>query len=281
VRCELKDKVVVVTGASRGLGAAIAVGLAKRGATVAMLARTTVSLDRVVEQVRRSGGQGERWSIDLRDWQTVETAFRGILDRWGRIDVLVNAAGAKREGPVEQTTMGDAMEMLAVNYLGALACCRAVIPAMRRQGTGHIVNVSSVLGKRATPGRALYSASKAAMNAMTESLRVELMGTGIGVTLVCPGRLAEPGTVGRRLLAMTPEHAAERIIRAVVKPRREVVLTLAGRGLSALNAFAPGFVDRILHRWRRAERGGGQSGISRESITESDRNGNRRRGVVS
>ena len=122
--------------------------------------------------------------------------------------------------------------------------------------SGHVVNVSSVLGKRATPGRAAYSASKAALNAMTDALRAELGGTAIRVTLVCPGRLEDQPN---GLLASSYEGAARRIVGCLHRPRRELVLTGSGRVLVALNAVSPGIVDRIVAYWRLRE---GQSQVA-------------------
>ena len=191
---------------------------------------------------------------DLRDRHAVKQTFDEILRRFKRIDVLVNLAGVKHEGSVESTDYEAAAETLRVNYLGAMLCCQAVIPSMRACGAGHIINVSSVLGKRATPHRAAYSASKAALNALTDSLRIELAGSGVDVTLVCPGRLAEEGEEHNRWLATSNARAAEAIVSSVERRPRELVLTLAGRVLVTLNALAPALVDRVLHGWRERER---------------------------
>ena len=257
MRRNFESKVVVVTGASRGLGAAVALAFAGRGAKIALLARSAEQLSQVAARAKALGAEAMTWPTDVSDWDAAQEAIRGILNHWDRIDVLVNAAGVKHEGPIERTSVNEATTALGVNYLGALACCKVVIPAMRRQGGGHgghIINVSSVLGKRATPERGVYSASKAALNAMTDALRLELWGTGIHVTLVCPGRLTE-SSIGRgRWLAMTPEQAAARIVQCVDRLPREVVLTPAGRALAVLNALAPGLVDRVLLYWRHRDR---------------------------
>jgi NAD(P)-dependent dehydrogenase (short-subunit alcohol dehydrogenase family) len=183
----------------------------------------------------------------------VADLVRLVVKEWDRIDVLINVAGVKREGPVEGVGTHDAMETLQVNYLGALACCQAVLPTMRAQKVGQIINVSSVLGRRATPLRGAYAASKAALNAMTEAMRVELMGSGIVVTLVCPGRLVDRETTPAPRFAMSNERAARSIVRCAEHPRRELVLTWSGRVLVWLGFWAPGLLDRILCRARRSE----------------------------
>lgn len=246
------DKVVVLTGASRGLGAEIAVAFACRGARVALLARSPDLLKNVADRVQRSGGRAMVCPTNLRHRHEVQNTVVRILKEWERIDILVNGAGTKREGPIEEVDPHDAMETLEVNYLGALACCQAVLPTMRQQHAGHIINVSSVLGKRATPFRGIYSASKAALNALTEALRVELMGSGILVTLVCPGRLADSVNDSSTWFAMANERAASRVVRCAERPRRELVLTPAGRVLVWLNFWAPNLLDQMLRRARTA-----------------------------
>lgn len=201
-------------------------------------------------QIGRRGGEARCWPTDISDASAIAATVEDITRAWGRIDVLINAAGTKVEGAVEHTTDDEAHRAMKVNYFGALRLCQAVLPHMRRLGSGHIVNVSSVLGKRATPGRGAYSASKAALNALTDALRTELLGTGIRVTLVCPGRL---NTDRNGLLSSSNQRAAERIVGCLAKPRRELVLTGAGRILVALNSVAPWAVDRIVRHWRSRE----------------------------
>ncbi len=249
----LHDWVVIVVGASQGLGSRIAVACARQGARVALLARSKDALDRVVADVVAGGGEARNWPVDIRDADAVRATVDEILAVWGRIDALINAAGLKVEGAVGTVHRDELLDAMAVNCLGPLAACQAVLPQMRRQGSGHVVNVSSVLGKRATPMRGAYSASKAALNAITESLRMELASTGIRVTLVCPGRLA-PHTGRLNWLWVTSEaKAAERVVRCLHRPRAELVLTVAGRVLAGLNAVAPALVDRLLMRWKDRE----------------------------
>ena len=228
----------------------IALQAAQRGGRVALLARGIEPLRQAEAAIAAAGGQGRAWPTDITDDQAVRSAVEGVVGCWGRIDVLINAAGIKVEGAVEQLEMAQARAAMEVNYLGALRLCQAVLPHMRRQGAGQLINVSSVLGKRATPQRGAYSASKAALNALTDALRTELAGTGIVVTLVCPGRL-EASQNG--LLASATRRAASRIVACIGRARREVILTPAGRALVALNAVAPGVVDRIVTRWRARE----------------------------
>ncbi len=246
----LRDSVVLVTGASRGLGAATACAFARSGARVALIGRDVERLEEVAAEVRCSGGEALVLTADVHDWLAVDAAVGSIINSWGRIDVLVNAVGAKVEALVAQTDLSEALELLKTNYLGPLGCCRAVLPTMRQQHSGHIINISSVLGKRATPGRGAYAASKAALNALTDALRVETASWGITITLVSPGRIWDESERLPPRFAMNVEEAASRIVRCTQRPRRELVLTHAARGLVWMNTLAPGLVDRILRRIR-------------------------------
>ncbi len=241
---------MLITGASRGFGAETAVAFARKGGRVALSARSMPELERVAARVRDAHGDAMIVPADVRREEEVGESVQRVLSEWSRVDILVNAAGIKREGPVDDGALADARETLEVNYLGAVAFSAAVLPIMRAQGSGHIINVSSVLGKRATPLRGAYSASKAALNAWTDSLRVELMGSGIDVTLVCPGRLADAQGDKRPRFAMDSIRAAECVVRCAERPRREIVLTTAGRVLTWLDFFVPGLVDRLLKRAR-------------------------------
>ncbi|NOS99848.1 MAG: SDR family NAD(P)-dependent oxidoreductase [Phycisphaerales bacterium] len=244
----LCDKVAIVSGASRGLGAALAMVLARRGARLALMGRSRERLEAVAADVRSAGADALVAVVDVRDRAAVDQAVGEVIERWGGVDVLFNVAGVKVQGSMESTSYEAIREALDVNFGGVLRCCRAVLPVMRARGRGHLVNVSSVQGKRATPYRGAYAASKAALNAMTDALRVELSGTGIDVTLVCPGRLDHHGDPRR--MAMGYDRAAEAMVRAVERGRREVVLTWSGRALVWLNVLAPGVVDRLLRGLR-------------------------------
>ena len=161
----------------------------------------------------------------------------GTVATWGRLDVLVNNAGVGILATVEQTTPAEYERLMPVNYLGAVYGVLAALPHMRRQGAGHIVNVASVVGKRASPFRAAYVASKFALVGFSEALRMELLGTGIHVTCVCPigtatefhevevNRLGVPGRGGP---IQSAEHVARAIVRALAPPSRRGAPLSAG-----------------------------------------------------
>ena len=251
------QKVVVITGASRGIGEHLARGLAARGARVVLAARSAEALQALV---RRIGEPAMAVPTDVTRDEDVRRLAEAALERFGRIDVLVNNAGVGLTGTVGTLDLDALRRCFEVNVYGALRCIQAVLPAMRRQRSGHIVNVSSILGKLAVPQTAGYAATKHALEALSEGLRVEEAPWGIRVTVVCPGSTDTPFREhelqgGATLLAerpryglMQPEEAAERTIEAIRAGRREVVLGRFTRTLAAVHAVAPGLLDRVLAR---------------------------------
>jgi short-subunit dehydrogenase len=254
---ELAGRVVVITGASSGIGAATAVRCGGAGMRVVLAARRADRLAAVAAEVTAAGGAARVVPTDVGDEASVRALIDGAVAEWGRLDILVNNAGIGILATVEQTTPAEFEQLLRVNYLGAVHGVLAALPHMRRQGTGHLVNVASVVGKRASPFRAAYVASKFALVGFSEALRLELRGTGIDVTCVCPigtatdFHLAEPnrlGVPGRGGPIQSAEHVAGAIVRAMRRPRAEVHPYPPARLLFLANDLAPALVDRLLLR---------------------------------
>ena len=254
---ELAGRVVVITGASSGIGRAAALQFAREGARVVLAARRVDRLGAVAADVKAAGGEARVVPTDVGDEAAVRALIDGAVAAWGRLDVLVNNAGVGILATVDQTTPAEFEQIMRINYLGAVHGVLAALPHMRRQGAGHIVNVASVIGKRASPYRAAYVASKFALVGFSEALRMELLGSGIHVTCVCPIGTAtefhevEPnrlGIPGRGGPIQTAEHVARGIVRALKRPRPEVHPYPLARLLFLANAVAPGLVDRLLLR---------------------------------
>ncbi len=249
----LRGKNVFMTGATSPFGVETAVALAQAGANLALSARNADRLNAVAKRVTDLGVQAVVCPADVCKPMEIERAVNLGRSSTGRIDVLVNAAGFKCEGPAIDAPIEDVQTSLEVNYLSAVRFTQAVLPEMIQRGSGQILNVSSVLGKRATPQRAAYSASKAALNAWTDALRVELAHTGVAVTLICPGRLEDQSEAKKTRFAMGTRGAAAAVVRCIRRPRREVVLTPAGRMLCWLDFLAPALLDSLLARVRKNE----------------------------
>ncbi len=182
------EHVVLVTGASRGLGRAIAIELATRGARVALnyLADTQSAQD-TLSAIEAKGTEGMLVQFDVSDNAAVTAGVGEIIKRWGRIDALVNNAGIAIDAPFATSSSEDLQAVLDTNLVGTIQCCRAVVRRMMGNRSGAIVNVGSVAGRHAGPGQTAYASSKGAVDAFTRALSVEVARYGIRVNAVVPG----------------------------------------------------------------------------------------------
>jgi NADP-dependent 3-hydroxy acid dehydrogenase YdfG len=187
---DLTDRVVAVTGASSGIGEATALACAKAGAAVALAARRTERIEALAERIRGEGGRAIALQTDVGE----ESQARAFVERTqaelGRIDVLVNNAGVMLLGPIENAPTEEWRQMIHANVFGVLYCTHAALPLMKAQGSGHIVNVSSVAGRFARAGSGVYNLTKFGVGAFSESLRQEAVPMGVRVTLIEPGAVA-------------------------------------------------------------------------------------------
>lgn len=200
----LEGRVVLVTGASSGIGAAVAETLAEMGARVAVLARRKARLDEVVQRILDRGGEAVALKADVSIRSEVEAARDTVVGRWGRIDILVNNAGVMPLSPVGDLRVEDWERMVDVNVKGVLYGIAAVLPGMRERGDGHIVNVGSVAGRRPFPGGTVYAATKFAVRALSAGIQLELSSeAGIRITDV------QPGVVDTELMDHIPDETVE------------------------------------------------------------------------
>jgi NADP-dependent 3-hydroxy acid dehydrogenase YdfG len=190
----LEGRVVAITGASSGIGTATALACARAGAAVAVGARRADRLAELAERIAGEGGRAEAIAVDVADEGAARAFVETAHERLGGLDVLVNNAGVMLLGPVEGADTDEWRRMVEVNCLGLLYCTHAALPLMREAGRGHVVNVSSVAGRRASFGSAVYNLTKFGVTAFSEALRQEALHAGIRVTCV------EPGVVETELL---------------------------------------------------------------------------------
>ncbi len=255
----LIGKVAVVTGASSGIGAATAKALAREGTRVALLARRENQLEEVADEIRRIPGHAMVCQADVTDRVAVQEVVDRVLREWKRIDLLVNNAGRGLAAPFEATTAEELRALMEVNLVGVLIVTQAILPGMLKAGSGHIINISSVAGRRGFPLRSAYNATKFALVGLSESLRQELRGTGVHVSIVFPiytesefhrveVKKAEPKRYGP---VQTAEQVARAIVRCAKSPRPEVYPYPRARILAVLSALAPGFVDRMAEQFLR------------------------------
>ena len=196
-------KVVLITGASSGIGKACAEHLAARGYRV-------FGAQRHVPPAETAARGVEMLTMDVNDDQSVEQGVRAVVTQAGRLDAVVNNAGIALMGAVEDTAIAEAKAQLETNFFGVLRVCRAALPIMRRQGSGHIVNISSLAGVIGLPFTGLYSASKFALEGMSESLRLETRRFGVKVVLIEPGDFQSQLPLVRRTAAAAQTNDAYR-----------------------------------------------------------------------
>jgi NAD(P)-dependent dehydrogenase (short-subunit alcohol dehydrogenase family) len=193
----LEGKVVVVTGASKGIGRGLALAIAAEGALVAVASRNLPELEELAREIRDSGGLCEAFFIDLRLVPSIEECFAAIIERFGRIDVLVNNAGMGRPIPAESIGESDWDELMDLNLKGTFFCCREAGRLMLARGSGRIINMSSQASVVAIPGEAVYCASKGGVNMLTKVLAAEWSSRGVTVNAVGPTFVRTPGTAER------------------------------------------------------------------------------------
>jgi NADP-dependent 3-hydroxy acid dehydrogenase YdfG len=183
----LEGKVAAVTGASSGIGEATALALAGAGAVVAIGARRADRLAALAEQIEAAGGRALALPVDVADEESANSFVTEAHSNLGGLDILVNNAGVMLLGPVEGAPTDQWRTMVNVNLLGLLYCTHAALPLMREAGSGHIVNISSVAGRSANAGSAVYNLTKFGVGAFSEALRQEVSGAGIRTTVIEPG----------------------------------------------------------------------------------------------
>ncbi len=250
-------RLVLITGASAGIGRATALAFGQRGDRVLAVAR---SQERLAQLVNELGGAERAAAVptDVTDADATASMARTVLRDFGLPDVVVANAGIGLDAQFTETTDEQLRAVMEVNLFGVVRTIRPFITPMVERGSGRLLLVSSVVGKRGIPFYTAYSASKFALHGLAEALRTELYDTGVTVGVICPSsttsefqeRLLRSGPSQRRVRPM--KHSAESVARAIVRMagsrRRERVLSVEGKLLSLTNMIAPGFLDALLHR---------------------------------
>ncbi len=255
------DKVIWITGASSGIGEAMAYAFAREGARLVLSSRRPEELERVRHACARSD-EHIAVPLDLARSGTFPSTVADVLARCGRIDVLVNNGGVTQRSLALDATEETERAMMEVDYFGHVALTKAVLPSMRARRSGHVVVVSSVMGYLGTPGRSTYAAAKHALHGYFDSLRAELWREAIAVTIACPGYVrtaASRNALGPRgekhgrtdathQRGIAPEKCAAAIVRAVARRREEIVVGGWEVGGYYLKRFTPWLVSRIVRR---------------------------------
>src|SRR5262245_48153761 len=257
----LEGRVAAITGASAGIGLACATHLAREGVAVVLGARRVPLLESTAKTIVDAGGRAAIVQMDVTREEDVQALAATAERQFGRLDLMICNAGFGFYGPVDEMPCDVMRRMMNVNYLGTFYGSRAALPIFRRQNTGHLIFISSIVGRRGIPFMGGYSASKAAQAGLAESLRAEFAGTSIHVSCVYP--ISTPtefiDTMARdydqRISGLGPKQTVDDVARAIVscvkRPRPEVYPYGISRGLAILNAVAPGFTDRFVRKYGR------------------------------
>jgi len=268
-RFSLRNKIFVITGGSRGLGLVLARQICAAGGKVALIARDGDELGRAKADLARRGGAVLTVQSDLLDAGQIQSAVRQIIDRFGKIDILINNAGIIEVGPLEHMTREDFECAMRLHFWAPLELISQIVPEMRTWGGGRIVNISSIGGKLAVPHLAPYSASKFALTGLSDALRAELARDNIHVITVAPGMMRTGSHVNARfkgkhdaefawfaasagapLISMSAERAARKILAACRRGQSSLTLTFAARTAILGNALFPnvtGYMMKLIN----------------------------------
>lgn len=251
----LVGKTVILTGASGGIGAFLARALAKEGATVVGISRSKESLDQICAEVNKLGGKGISIPFDLSQIETISKLVENIHNLAGPVDILINNAAIEKYRPFQNYTFEDIQLILTTNLLAPMELTRLILLNMIERNSGHIVNISSLAGKKGTPYNSIYSASKAGLIMWSDAIQQELVNTNVKVSVVCPGitdagmfhAVDMPPPKGTRVAH--PTEVAEAIIRSIRENQKEVILEgVAPKVMLAISQFFPQFGDAIYRQ---------------------------------
>ncbi|RHX77963.1 SDR family oxidoreductase [Leptospira yasudae] len=257
-----KNQVIVITGASEGIGRALCLLYAKRKAKLVLVSRNQDALEDLAEECERMGAEALSVKTDVSSLEDCKNAMEQAVERFGKIDILINSAGVSMSTPFESVQdLSVFHKLMAVNYLGVVYTSYYALPYLKKN-KGMIVNISSLQGKTGFPRSTGYSASKFAVQGFSDSLRIELMGSGVDVLVVSPGPIStkmnfrkfdangiitqeEDPKAGRRNI-MSPEECACLIAKSISKRERELIMTFGGKLIPWVKLFSPAFVDRMI-----------------------------------
>ncbi|HUR96782.1 MAG TPA: SDR family NAD(P)-dependent oxidoreductase [Pyrinomonadaceae bacterium] len=264
-RYSFQEKVVLITGGSRGLGLVLARELAGRGAKIAICGRDGGELQRAKEDLESRGAEVFDAVCDMREQTEVAAMIDDVLSRFGRIDVLVNNAGVIQVGPVESQTQEDFEEAMRIHFWGPFYAMQAVLPDMKRRGEGRIVNISSIGGKIAVPHLVPYCASKFALAGLSSGMQTELAKDGVLVTTVYPGLMRTGSHInalfkgqnekefalfsianGSPLTSVSAESAARQIANAAEHGKPELVISPQAKAAVKIHNLFPNVTSSIL-----------------------------------
>lgn len=257
----MQGLVVAITGASAGIGRATALRLGRDGAAIAICARRTDKLADTAADIRAAGGRALPVTADVTSAADMDRFVAAIVREYGRLDVMVCNAGYGIYGEIDGVTPEQMRALMDVNFMGTFNAARSAMPVFKQQRKGHVIVISSIVGRRGIPFMAPYSATKFAQVGLAECLRAETLGSGIDVSVVYPisteteffGVMTRASGFATRAHGprQSPDTVADAIARTIRRPVAEVYPYRLAKGLAVLAAIAPRFCDRLTKRWGR------------------------------
>ncbi|MEA3478187.1 MAG: SDR family oxidoreductase [Bacteroidota bacterium] len=257
---KLANKVAVITGASSGIGKALAIAMADEGAKLVLGARNKEKLDEVITDITFKGREAIAIQTDVSDENDCKNLIITAYEKYGRIDILINNAGISMRALFNDSKVDVLKKLMDVNFWGTVYCTKYALPYLL-ESKGSVVGVSSIAGYKGLPGRTGYSSSKFAMHGFLESLRIENLKTGLHVLIACPGFTAsnirntalnaegtQQGESPRdESKMMSAEEVAKHIIEAIIKRKDRLTLTSQGKTTVLLNKLFPRFMDKMVY----------------------------------
>jgi dehydrogenase/reductase SDR family member 7B len=262
MKFSLKDRVVIITGASSGIGAALGIACAQQGAKVVLASRSENQLKELAQQIESRGGQVLSIRTDVSLAEDRQRLIEQTVERWKQIDVLVNNAGYSLSGDWHLLPIEEIRKNFETNVFAPVVCAQLALPYLR-QTRGMIVNIESIVGLRAMPVSSSYSATKHALHAFSEAMRMELGAEGVHVLSVCPGLIAtrfhsnrvHVGTCmekGPSSFYMPVEECAEKIVKAMERRKSQIVITGHAKLIAFLQRLSPRLLDWLFKTYYRS-----------------------------
>ena len=256
---EIKNKVVIITGASKGIGKSLAIEFAKKGAIVILAARSVDQLRKLESALKSRNGSVFSVFLDLTSRKSIESAVKDVIGKYRKVDVLVNNAGVGLFDNISDSKNEDVKKLFETNFFGPLFLIQNVLPYMRKRKNGLIINISTAISKHSLFHQGVYSASKAALERVTEALSIEEHKNGIKTLLVIPDRTRTDfrnNVLGSKKFAMlpfklpesSPDSIAKKIIKSIVKGKSICYTSLRSRIYTAASGLCPQFIDNLYKK---------------------------------
>lgn len=256
-KTRFQNQIVLITGASSGIGKATALAFAKEGATTVLASRSREGLQRVADEIRQLNGRPFVVPVDVSSQEQVRQMVAAVVEKYGRIDILFNNAGASMVGRIDEDDFIDkTRKMLEVGFMGTIYVTREVLPVMKRQGSGRILNMSSVVGRKAFPHFGGYSSAMHALAGFTDALRQELKGTGVNVSVIHPAltqtallsqvRAEDMPPPFRYLTPISAEKVANAALDGIHKNKPRIIVPFQPNLLLFADAISPKLGDQVV-----------------------------------